>query len=145
MNTELLTHDHNKTNTHIIAEITAHDLIYSKRMIMVSEQQLINLVKYYLILEFKERGIEAMCVKEFLPLFAALLYPYKDADIQKENNNSDSIIPIVESIRKHTKKVNDLKNYNIEGLRLYFKNNWLPFLPFEHQFRFLKCISLIDK
>ena len=34
-----------------------------------------NIVKYHLILEYKERGVEAMGIKEFRPLYAVLLYP----------------------------------------------------------------------
>ena len=41
----------------------------------IFELQLSNLVKYHLILEYKERGIEAMGIKEFRPLYAVLLYP----------------------------------------------------------------------
>ena len=110
----------------------------------ISELQLSNLVKHFLIREYKERGVEAMCVKEFLPLSAALLYPYKDKDISKDDKISGTIIPIIDSVRKHTKKVRGLTNYTIEGLRLYFQNNWLPSLTIEDQISLIKNISLVD-
>ena len=111
----------------------------------ISELQLSNLVKHYLIREYKERGVESMCIKEFLPLCAALLFPYKDLDISKNDKINGTIIPIIDSVRKHTKSVKGLTNYTREGLRLYFKNIWLPSLSIEKQISLIKNISLVDQ
>lgn len=110
----------------------------------ITELQLSNLIKHYLVREFKEHGIHNMCIKEFLPLCATLLYPYINNDIIEEGIGC-SIIPLIDSIKKFTKKVKGLCNYTFDGLRLYFQKEWLPTLTYEKQVSLLNCISLIDK
>ena len=65
---------------------------------MISELQLKNLLKHYLMLEFKSKGVDAMCINEYLPLCAALLYPYKNDKIIEDNKPNDTIIPIINRI-----------------------------------------------
>lgn len=110
----------------------------------ITELQLSKLIKHYLVREFKEHGIHNMCIKEFLPLCATLLYPYINYDIFEEGKGY-SIIPLIDSIKKFTKKVRGLSNYTFEGLRQYFQKEWLPALTYEKQVSLLNCISLIDK
>ncbi len=114
-------------------------------MNMISLLQLNNLLKHHLILEYYERGIEAMCVKEFLPLCAALLYPYKNEYFPPENKLQGNITPIIESVKSFTKKTKGLENYSLDGLRKYFQSRWLPTLDFNTQIRLIKGVSLIDK
>lgn len=110
------------------------------------EGQLKNLLKHYLVREYKARGSEAMCIKEYLPLCAALLYPYIDSDIKRDTYRpQETIMPIIESIKRHTRNVNNLNLYSLEGLRNYFGNSWLNTIDIDVQKRFLINISLISK
>jgi len=114
-------------------------------MSMMYISQLNNLVKHHLVLEYFERGIEGMCIKEFLPLCAALLFPYQNEKFPPENNLQGNILPIIESVKSYTKKTKGLENYSLDGLRKYFQYNWLPALDFSSQVRLIKGVSLIDK
>lgn len=107
----------------------------------MSETQLLNLLNHYLIREFQEKGLEGMCTNEFLPLCAALVFPYRNERIDLIKN---VIPPIITSVRNFTRK-KDLARYNLQGLRFYFKVNWLPKLSFEEQKQLLSCVSLIVK
>ena len=110
---------------------------------MIYESHLINLVKHYLILEFKERGAEAMCINEFLPLCVALLLPYKDEIILRDAKCNGSIIPIINTINKCSKIKKEQLHLSLEGLRSYYKEEWLPTLEFNNQKELIKNISLI--
>ena len=110
----------------------------------ISELKLSNLVKHFLIREFKERGVDAMCVKEFLPLCAALLYPYAGYEILVDNKNTSTIIPILESVRHFCEERTNLGNYTLSGLRSYFQHNWLNTLSVNKQISLIKSISLIE-
>ena len=107
----------------------------------MSETQLLNLLNHYLIREFQEKGLEGMCTNEFLPLCAALVYPYRNEKIEL---TKDVITPIITSVQNFTRK-KDLAQYSLQGLRSYFKVNWLPKLSFEEQKQLLSCVSLIVK
>lgn len=107
----------------------------------MSETQLLNLLNHYLIREFQEKGLEGMCTNEFLPLCAALVYPYRNEKIEL---TKDVITPIITSVQNFTRK-KDLAQYSLQGLRSYFKVNWLPKLFFDEQKQLLKCVSLIVK
>lgn len=109
----------------------------------VNEKQLDYLVKHYLVREYKEWGIDGMCIKKFLPLCAALLYPYKNDTIEKESNLRGTIMPIFESVKTFSKKIRGLDKYSLEGLRRYFQRNWLPTLDSIQQVRLIRGISLI--
>lgn len=111
----------------------------------ITESQLLNLAKHHLILEFRVQGISAMCITEYLPLCAALLYPYRDAEIiPNENQIHGSIAPIIQSIIKFVRKKNGLDNYTLNALRSFFKCEWLPQLDLQEQKRLLNNISLIS-
>lgn len=112
---------------------------------MMYISQLNNLVKHHLVLEYYERGIEGMCIKEFLPLCAALLYPYKNEKFPLENNLQGNVLPIIESVKSYTKKAKGLESYSLDGLRKYFQYKWLPTLDFGSQVRLIKGVSLIDE
>ena len=107
----------------------------------MSETQLLNLLNHYLIREFQNSGPEGMCVNEFLPLCAALVYPYRNEKIELAKG---VIAPIITSVLNFTRK-KDLVQYSLQGLRSYFKVNWLPKLSFDEQKQLLKCVSLIVK
>ena len=111
----------------------------------VNESQLDTLIKYYLVREYVEQGISSMCIKEFLPMMAALLYPYKDVNILVDINSSGIIKSIVNTIKSFTKKTEGLEKYSLEGLRRYFQQKWLPTLDFYSQIKLIQAISLIDK
>lgn len=110
---------------------------------MVYESHLLNLVKHYLILNFKVQGVESMSINKFLPLCAALLYPYKDEDIQKNDKTNDSILPIIKAIKNFSKKRKDLPNYTLEGLCICFQHEWLPSLDSNQQVILINGLSLI--
>ncbi len=111
----------------------------------IRESQLINLIKQHLVREYLEHGPEAMCAKKFLPLCAALLFPFKDFSIQTENNpKQGSITPIINAIKKTFKNDNILCNYTLESLRRYFQTHWLPTIDKNLRVQFLKGISLIS-
>lgn len=95
------------------------------RRMASSELQLKNLLKHYLVREFKERGVEAMCINEYLPLCAALLYPYVNDRIISDEKTKGTIVPIIDSIKKYTKRLKGLETYSLEGLRRFFKVNWM--------------------
>ena len=111
---------------------------------MISELQLKNLLKHYLVLEFKNKGDDALYIKEYLPLCAALLYPYTNSKILEDKDKKDSIIPIIISIKKHTNRHKSLHSYSLEGLRRYFSIKWIPLIDLDVQKSFLKGISLIS-
>lgn len=109
---------------------------------MDTEQQLLNLLKHYLVREYMERGVDAMCMEEFLPLCAALLFPYRNTQIV----NADSYpitFPIIKSLKPVIRKSQGLEQYSLEALRQYFQKNWLSKLSLEEQKELLKDISLI--
>ena len=112
---------------------------------MIYLSQLEKLLKHNLVLEYYEQGIESMCMKEFLPLCAALLYPYRNEKFLLENTPNGNIMPIIESIKSFTKKTKGLEKYCLDGLRKYFQYKWLPTLDFDNQKRLIKGVSLIDK
>lgn len=107
----------------------------------MAETQLLNLLNHYLVLEFQNNGLEGMCVNEFLPLCAALVYPYRNEKIEL---TKDVITPIITSVQKFTRRI-DLAQYSLQGLHSYFKVNWLPKLSFKEQKQLLSCVSLIVK
>lgn len=107
---------------------------------MESENNLLNLIKHHLVLEYRERGEEAMCVSEFLPLCGALLYPFRDVKII----DAKLTLQIIKSIKSVLKKSKGLEQYSLDALRQYFKQKWLPKLSFKEQKGFLKGISLIE-
>lgn len=109
---------------------------------MITENTLKILLKHYLAREFEERGIEAMCISEYLPLCAALLYPYVDEIEFDDSKSAETIKPFVSDIKKFAKKRTDiLASYSLQGLRLYLKQNWLD--SKKHR-EYLKCISIIS-
>lgn len=110
---------------------------------MIDESHLMNLVKHFLVLEYKERGVDAMCINEFLPLYAALLFPYKNADIRPGDNSKGSIFPMIKAIKSSTARKRMLSNYTLEGLRTFFRYEWLPALTFNSQVKLIEEISLI--
>ena len=73
----------------------------------MSETQLLNLLNHYLIREFQNSGPEGMGVNEFLPLCAALVYPYRNEKIEL---TKDIITPIITSVQNFTRK-KDLVQY----------------------------------
>ena len=111
---------------------------------MIYMSQLDNLIKHHLVLEYYERGIKSMCIEEFLPLCAALVFPYKNEKFQQESISQGDIKPIIESVKSYTKKIKGLENYSLDGLRKYFQYKWLPTLDFNSQVRLIKGVSLID-
>ena len=110
----------------------------------ISELQLSNLVKHFLVLEFKNRGVAGLCINEYLPLCAALLYPYIHYEIIVGNNKQGSIIPILKSIKTFSKNKR-LDKYDMESLRAFFQKKWLPTLSPELQRNFISGISLISE
>ena len=109
---------------------------------MITENTLKILLKHYLAREFEERGIEAMCISEYLPLCAALLYPYVDEIEFDDSKSAETIKPFVSDIKKFAKKRTDiLASYSLQGLRLYLKQHWLD--SKKHR-EYLKCISIIS-
>lgn len=110
---------------------------------MVYESRLLNLVKHYLISSFQEHGLEAMCINKFLPRCAALLYPYKDEEIKKNDSKTDSILPIINAIKSFAKGKKKLSDYSLEALYCYFQSEWLPNLEFYQQVKLVRGISLI--
>jgi len=110
---------------------------------MIYESHLLNLVKHFLIQNFKEQGVESMCIKKFLPLCAALLYPYKDAYIQKNEKTKDTILPIIKAIKFFSKVRKDLSSYTLEGLYNCFQHEWLPSLDSNQQVKLINGLSLI--
>ena len=110
----------------------------------ISEGDLIRLVKYHIVSEYKERGIEAMCINECLPLCAALLFPYRTADINEINNDRiGTVIPIIVELRKLKKQSKELESYSFESLRHYFQLRWIGGFEFIQQKNLLKGITLI--
>lgn len=119
-------------NGYLCVHITTH---------MISEGQLKNLLKHYLVLEYKNRGTDAMCIREYLPLCAALLYPYIGEDILEDKTSKETILPIIDSVKRHANIT--LNIYSLEGLRRYFENTWLNTIRPETQKQFLRGVSLI--
>lgn len=111
---------------------------------MIYLSQLDKLIKHHLVLEYYERGIESMCVKEFLPYCAALLFPLIREAIEDDKVSSGSVLPIVESVKSFTKKEKKLNSFSLDGLRKWFQYRWLPTLEFASQKKLIKCISLVD-
>ena len=112
---------------------------------MVFVSQLVKLVKKHLIQEFYDQGVECMCIKKFLPLCAALLYPYINIKLHVDSMISENILsPIIDSIKKFTKNVKGLECYSLEGLRGYFEHKWLNTIDFNTQKGMVKIVSLID-
>ena len=111
---------------------------------MISELQLKNLLKHYLVLEYYNKGENALCIKEYLPLCAALLYPYVNTSILEEKDTKETIIPIIKSIKKFTNRQKGLQSFSLEGLRHFFRARWLQSLDLNKQKNFLYGISLIS-
>lgn len=109
----------------------------------ITLSELDKLIKHYLVKEFYERGIPSMCIMEFLPLCAALLFPYRDKDWHYEEK--DGISAIIIAIKKFTRNKSELNSYSLEGLRLFFKYKWVPTLEFKTQILLVNGISLIEK
>lgn len=108
---------------------------------MITENTLKNLLKHYLAREYKERGIEAMCISEYLPLCAALLYPYVDIIEYDDSKPEETTRPFVSDIKKFAKKRTDiLATYSLQGLRLYLKQHWFD----SEKREYLKCVSIIS-
>ncbi len=111
---------------------------------MISELQLKNLLKHYLVLEYYNKGDDALCIKEYLPLCAALLYPYVNTNILEDKDTTETIIPIIKSIKKYTNRQKGLQSFSLEGLRRFFGVRWLQSLDLNIQKFFLNGISLIS-
>lgn len=111
---------------------------------MISELQLKNLLKHYLVLEYYNKGENALCIKEYLPLCAALLYPYVNTSILEEKDTKETIISIIKSIKKFTNRQKGLQSFSLEGLRHFFRARWLQSLDLNKQKNFLYGISLIS-
>ena len=110
----------------------------------ISEGDLIRLVKYHIVSEYKERGIEAMCINECLPLCAALLFPYRAADINEINDDRiGTVMPLIVELRKLKKQSKELESYSFESLRLYFQLRWIGLFEFVQQKKLLEGITLI--
>lgn len=107
--------------------------------------QLDTLLKHNLVHEYKERDLNGMCINEFLPLCAALLYPFRNAKIQDGNHisNVSYIKSIINSIKKFTIKYNNLDRFSLDGLRIFFQHEWLPTVDYQDQVRLIKGNSLI--
>lgn len=101
-----------------------------------------QLLKHYLIKEYMG-GIGNMCVKKFLPLCAAILYPFSKNEKIREPR--PYILSILNTIKKFARNNGSLDNYTLEGLRNFFEYRWLPTLDFTTQKQLIKGISLIDK
>lgn len=110
---------------------------------MIYETHLLNLVKHFLILNFKEQGVESMCINNYLPLCAALLYPYKDAYIQKNERTKDTILPIIKAVKFFSNTRKNLSCYTIKGLCNCFQHEWLPSLESSEQVKLINGLSLI--
>lgn len=110
---------------------------------MIYETHLLNLVKHFLILNFKEQGVESMCINNYLPLCAALLYPYKDAYIQKNERTKDTILPIIKAVKFFSNTRKNLSCYTIKGLCNCFQHEWLPSLDSSEQVKLINGLSLI--
>lgn len=110
----------------------------------ISEGDLIRLVKYHIVSVYKEKGIEAMCINECLPLCAALLFPYRAADINEINDDRiGTVMPLIVELRKLKKQSKELESYSFESLRHYFQLRWIGGLKFIQQKNLLKGITLI--
>lgn len=111
---------------------------------MISELQLKNLLKHFLVFEYYNRGDDALCIKEYLPLCAALLYPYVNTIILEDKDTKETIIPIIKSIKKYTNRQKGLQSFSLEGLRHFFGTRWLQSLDLNIQKILLNGISLIS-